>query len=304
MTSPTSRTPGADSPGGADRSAALPAPPRCKPPEVEELVDEWIHRPLARQLVKLLARTPITPNQVTLLSAVVGIAAGGILGASATRPGWRLLAGGLLFGSVVLDCCDGQLARLKGISSTTGAILDGVSDYFVGIAMGIGAAFYLAHLHGNAWWALVGLAGIASSAVQSALFDHTKTRYIARVGGGYSEREEDLGRVARDRREAWADRRYRDALLFWIYERYSMAQHAALAIPPVADPAAYRTRNAGRMRAWTWFGIGTHFALAYLLVVLGYWWPESVAIYFIGCATVVNVALGVMLWLESRQVRQ
>ena len=65
---------------------------------------------------------------------------------------------------------------------------------------------------------------------------------------------------------------------------------------------AYRAAHAGRMRAWTWLGIGTHFAVAYVLTILGYWWPEAVAIYFLGCATVVNLLLGAMLWLERRQV--
>jgi phosphatidylglycerophosphate synthase len=266
-------------------------------------VDEAIHRPLARRVVALLVPTRITPNQVTAISCLLGVAAGAAFGVGAHRPGWRLVSGALLLLSVVFDCCDGQLARARGVSSTTGAILDGISDYVVGVAMGIGGSYYMAERFGSPWFWLVGLAGIVSAAVQSAMFDHAKTRYVARVGGGYREREEDVDRVARDRRAAWQAGRYRDALLFWVYESYSRAQHAALAIPPAADPAAWRADNAGLMRAWTALGIGTHFALAYLFCLLAFWWPAAPVVYFALCATALNLLLGVLLALQPRVAR-
>jgi phosphatidylglycerophosphate synthase len=286
-------------PGPVSDPAGCPAP--TKPPEAEELVDEYLHRPLARRLIRALIRSPITPNQVTLLSALVGISAGVAVAQGARHPNALLLGGFLLFGSVVLDCCDGQLARLKGISSTTGAILDGLADYVVGLAVGVGALIYMAAVHGSAWVWLLGVAGMASSAVQSALFDHAKTRYIARVGGGYAEREESVERVVADRAQAWREGRYRDASLLWVYEAYSRAQHAALSLPPAPDPVAYRAANAGRMRAWTFLGIGTHFALAYVLCLVARWWPPAIAAYFLICATVLNLALGALMSLEGRQ---
>lgn len=293
MTSPTSRTPGPDSAGAASN----PRPPvaAAKPPEVEEWVDEKLHRPLARRLVRLLLRTALTPNHVTLLSAFVGVSAGVAFAAGAERPEWRLLAGLLLFCSVILDCSDGQLARAKGISSTLGGVLDGGSDYAVGLAMGIGGSYYMAVVFGSNWWWLVGLAGILSAAVQSALFDHTKTRYIARVGGGYAEREEDLDKLSADRARALRERRLWDAFLLWGYLKYSRAQHRAFTIPPAGDPVAFRARHAGQMRAWTWQGIGTHFALAYLFCALSYWWAAAAAVYFVACATVLNLLLVVLL---------
>ncbi|HMV32299.1 MAG TPA: CDP-alcohol phosphatidyltransferase family protein, partial [Gemmatimonadales bacterium] len=278
---------------------ASPAP--AKPPEVEEWVDERIHRPLARRVVALLLHTPITPNQVTLLSGIVGVSGGVVTGFAVAWPAGRLLGAALLFAAVVLDCCDGQLARARKISSTYGAILDGIADYAVGIALGVGAGFYMAATFGSPWYWLLALAGIASSAVQSALFDHTKSRYIARAGAGYSEREEDLGAVRAERDRAWRERRLRDALLLALYHNYSTVQHAALQIAPAADPAAYRAANAGRMRAWTLLGIGTHFALGYVLLAASYWWPAAIAVYFALCTTVLNLYLVVLMRLEARQ---
>ena len=305
MTSPTSRTPAhasrGDSGSGTTTGAMVPPGP-IKPLEVEELVDEYLHRPIARRLVDLLVHTPITPNQVTLIAALVGVAAGLTIGFGVGRPDVLLAAGLLLFAAVVLDCCDGQLARRKGISSTYGAILDGIGDYAVGLAMGIGGSMYMVGLTGNPWYWLLGLAGIVSSAVQSALFDHAKTRYIARVGGGYAEREEDLDRVEQDRARAWTEHRYREALLLWVYLSYSRAQHAAMTIGPAEDPVGYRAASAGRMRAWTFMGIGTHFALAYLSAIVGYWWPPAPILYFAGTATVFNLALAILVALEPSQV--
>lgn len=256
----------------------MPAP--GKPREVEELVDEYVHRPIAARVVALLVPTPITPNQVTIVSGLFGVASGFVMGLGGHDTGWLPWSGALLFVSVILDCCDGQLARARKVSSTTGAIVDGLTDYVVGVSVAIGATYCMVQAFHEPWYWLLGLFGLASIAAQSALFDHTKTRYIARVAGGYSEREEDVERIVRERRLARQERRYREAFLLWVYERYSRAQHAALAIPPVFDPAVYRAANAGRMRAWTFLGIGTHLALAYVLAVIARWWTPAVPLFF------------------------
>jgi phosphatidylglycerophosphate synthase len=307
MTSPTSRTPVPGSPGEAGPGPSGTPEGRTaapvKPQEVEELVDELIHRPLARRVVSVLVRTPISPNQVTLISAVLGVSGGVAFALGAADRRWCLAAGLLLFLSVVFDCCDGQLARVRQISSTTGAILDGIADYAVGIAFALGSCYFMATRLESPWYWLLGLAGSGSTAVQSARFDHAKTRYVARVGGGYAEREEDVARVTRNRVQALADGRYGDAILFWVYEHYSRAQHAALAIPQVTNPSAYRAANAGRMRLWTFLGIGTHFALAYLACVLAFLWAPSAAVFHWICVTLLNVVLIAMIWLEARSVR-
>ena len=282
----------------------MTAPVPGKPPEAEELVDEFIHRPLARRVVALLIPTPITPNQVTLLSALFGMASGAALVAAARQPLWLLVAALLLFTSVVLDCCDGQLARARKISSTTGAILDGIADYAVGLSIGVCGSYYMVTVFGSPWYWLLGLAGIASAAAQSALFDHAKTRYLARVSGGYAEREEDIDKVGRDRAAARAEGRLVDVILLWVYETYSRAQHAALAIPAAPDPVAYRAAHAGRMRAWALLGIGTHFALAWLMILLALWWPSFVRIYFFTCAVPLNLLLTGLMATEPRAVNQ
>jgi phosphatidylserine synthase len=89
---------------------------------------EWIARPPAAVFVYLFAKTPITPNQVTFLSALVAAAAGAIFALLPNSYLW-LLVGVLVFElSFVLDCADGQLARLRKIASPLGHLLDFLMD--------------------------------------------------------------------------------------------------------------------------------------------------------------------------------
>jgi len=88
---------------------------------------EWISRPPAALLVYLLKGTPITPNQVSFLA--IGVAAGGC----ATLILWRtwlglIVAGLILQLAYVIDCVDGQLARIKDLASPVGALLDFMLD--------------------------------------------------------------------------------------------------------------------------------------------------------------------------------
>src|SRR2546430_7208169 len=89
---------------------------------------------------KILARTPITPNAITVIGTV-GVA-GGALG---LFPQGELFPGAFtctIF--VFLDMLDGVLARLKGTSGTWGAFLDSTMDRIAdaGIFGGLVIWFY------------------------------------------------------------------------------------------------------------------------------------------------------------------
>jgi phosphatidylglycerophosphate synthase len=88
---------------------------------------EWVARPPAAVLVYALRGTPFTPNQVTFLSAVV---AAGACAMFATLPGhrWLIAAAAVFELSFVLDCADGQLARLRRTASPLGHLLDFLMD--------------------------------------------------------------------------------------------------------------------------------------------------------------------------------
>ncbi len=106
-----------------------------------EPINRYVHIPLAAILVRPLIHTPVTPNQVTLLSVLFAlVAAFGF--SQGTLEG--LIAGGVLFEfSLILDCVDGQLARAKNMASDLGRLIDGIGGYIanLGVVVGIGFGF-------------------------------------------------------------------------------------------------------------------------------------------------------------------
>ena len=88
---------------------------------------EWIARPPGAVVVYVLRNTRITPNQITFMSAFV---AAGACAMFALLLGWEwLVAAALVFEfSFVLDCADGQLARLRKVASPVGHLLDFLMD--------------------------------------------------------------------------------------------------------------------------------------------------------------------------------
>jgi phosphatidylglycerophosphate synthase len=103
------------------------------------LVDRFFNRPVGRPLSKLLVRTTVSPNQVSILSILVGLLAA-----------WFFARGSFLVGALVfqlcaiLDCVDGDLARALFKQSRLGKWLDLGGDQIVHVsvfaAIGIGVA--------------------------------------------------------------------------------------------------------------------------------------------------------------------
>jgi phosphatidylglycerophosphate synthase len=120
---------------------------------------EWISRPPAALLVWMLKGTRVTPNQVSFLA--IAVAAGGC----ATMIGWRtwlglIVAGLLLQLAYIIDCVDGQLARIKSMASPVGALLDFMLDEvkaFLVIAAAATRLFLQSH---DPKWLLIGLGGL------------------------------------------------------------------------------------------------------------------------------------------------
>ncbi len=96
------------------------------------------YRALGGNTALLLERTPITPNQVTLLSTLLAFISFGCLYYQ------QFIASAiLLFLSMVLDKADGSLARLRGTSTSLGNWLDSTTDYLQISIMFIAIGFFL-----------------------------------------------------------------------------------------------------------------------------------------------------------------
>ncbi len=119
----------------------------------DELINTYLIRPLAGVIVRILFHTPITPNQVTIASTIVGMAA-----AYFYVPGiafQTFVAGLLITAKDILDSADGQLARAKQQFSRKGRFLDSIGDLLVDVL--VFAAITYALFVSNGTWYVIGL---------------------------------------------------------------------------------------------------------------------------------------------------
>jgi CDP-diacylglycerol--glycerol-3-phosphate 3-phosphatidyltransferase len=93
----------------------------------------------ADTLARLLSRTPLTPNAITVLAFVLNVGVAAVLAA-----GYHLAGGILVLLVGALDMLDGALARLTGRVTRFGSFLDSTLDRFSEAALFFGLlVFYV-----------------------------------------------------------------------------------------------------------------------------------------------------------------
>ncbi|MGC3977012.1 MAG: CDP-alcohol phosphatidyltransferase family protein [Paludibacteraceae bacterium] len=145
--------------------------------ETENYIDRVFYRPIGYKIAKSLTDTGVTPNLITIISIFIGIASG-ILWYFPYNITFALLGIAALIIANILDCVDGQLARLTGIKSEVGRILDGIAGdlWFVMIYI---AFVHRSNIEFNTWifWIVAALSGW-SHLNQAALTDYYKTLHL------------------------------------------------------------------------------------------------------------------------------
>lgn len=110
------------------------------------IVSKYINRRISVRITLFLVRKNIriSPNQMSVISFVVGIASA--LGYLLSNP---LIAGIGVQVSSIIDGVDGELARLLGKTSKFGGFFDALLDRFVDIAIILSVCIYLITLNPN-----------------------------------------------------------------------------------------------------------------------------------------------------------
>ena len=131
-------------------------------------VDKYLFRPLAWLVVRAVIKTPVSPNQLTVLSFFLGMAA--VVFFATGRPGNFIAGGILVILSGVVDCADGMLARCKNLSTEYGGFLDisldRIVDFFLIAGMALGF-----HVHtGRTFILPLGIFAAGLMALQNTLF--------------------------------------------------------------------------------------------------------------------------------------
>ena len=122
---------------------------------------------LSAPVTRLLVKTPVSANQITALSLVIGTTAAWYFRLGDHK---SLMIGALLFaGCYILDNCDGEIARLKNQCSSFGMHFDTAVDWIVHslffVALGIGQAT----LTGNEFWNWLGWIAAAGGTINYVL---------------------------------------------------------------------------------------------------------------------------------------
>jgi phosphatidylglycerophosphate synthase len=162
----------------AIREETRKGPPPERPRRARELQDplnHYLYHPLAWQLALRLARTPLTPNMVSVIGAFFVIGAAVVY----AQPWWPVSALlGLLLHMTwhVVDGADGDLARITGKTSPTGEMVDGLCDYLSHIVLYFVLLWLLLPQIGWIAWPIMVVAGL-SHIIQSNHVEVQRRQY-------------------------------------------------------------------------------------------------------------------------------
>jgi hypothetical protein len=245
-----------------------------KPIDVEEPVDVWLHRPVGYVIARLARPTPVTPNQITVASMVLGLAAGGCIAAS--FPFHGQVAGLCLLLSASFDCADGMLARMRRSFSALGRMLDGVAD-MMSLAFAVsGGLYYVCTRHSSPRWLMTAIivgtiVTIQTSRSHTMAYDHYKNLFLRMTVPGSKDgddpraarasfelaRARPMGPISRLAYAIYLDYLDGGRRFFARFDPWTTVHYDAL---PAYDPdraAAYRKHCLGPMRLQrALFGVG------------------------------------------------
>jgi phosphatidylglycerophosphate synthase len=122
-------------------------------PKEEGIISTLVVRKISVHMTRLIAKTPITPNQITFIAFFVGVIGAYLI--VTAKPVNMVIGGVLFFISFILDNIDGEIARLKKMSSEKGAFIDGVLDRLKEGVVFFAISLALFRQTGNYWaWIL------------------------------------------------------------------------------------------------------------------------------------------------------
>jgi phosphatidylglycerophosphate synthase len=271
--------------------------PVFKSSEFAELADVYFFRPLGAILARLAAVLRLTPIQVTILGALVGIAGGALL--FDERLG--LMAFVLLIVHGIIDSADGQLARMTNRVTELGRVLDGVAGYVTHAAIYLAVAAGMIHRGGDPFVTiLLMLIAAVSNTMHAQLYEYFRPAYVMVVEKGRL-RQDDPSNVP-----------------MWVrpfYGLYLAAQRRLIGLHPSVlaallsrsdagqlrddDRARYRQCFRGTARGWRLLGDNTRFYLIGILALL-----HQIDLFFLIILGPMNVLLIVLqLWQRKTDRR-
>jgi len=187
--------------------------------ETENYLDRWLYRPVGFCIAKALCGTCITPNMVTVFSIFVGAAVGPLFYLNNLKI--NLLGIMLLVSANILDCVDGQLARLTGIKSKIGRILDGLAGDIWFTIIYVFLALRLKNEFGTYLFFIPAVISGFSHLIQANITDYYKTVHLFFIS---TKNADDLPRYINICKQYKEMRPGIEKCLFLVYKHYTCMQ--------------------------------------------------------------------------------
>lgn len=145
-------------------------------------VSRWLNRPVSIRLSKVLVNFNITPNQISFLSFMLSIVAAGFF---ALGDYLYLALGGIVaqFASII-DGSDGEVARLKYLTSDYGRWFDAILDRYADAFLLFGLIWYVYNHNPTSIVLGVGFLAIIGSFMVSYTADKYDKLMANRIGRG------------------------------------------------------------------------------------------------------------------------
>ena len=246
-----------------------------KSTEVEDPINIMVHRPLAYGFVWSIFRTPLTPNMVTVMAMIVGLASGWFF--LQGGPTDMIVAGALLWAAAILDGADGILARAKNMGSQFGRALDGTADIVVACATVFPAFYHLWTKEQDPTHLYLMVPVILLTVPHLHIYDYYKESYLRATRldrGGEGDDPEKVAKLAEQARErgpvAYFTTKY--VLLPFVESQHKiigllnpLSLREGVEIERSEETAAvYRRHNLWPMRLWTIISLAPH---SYLMAI-------------------------------------
>jgi|TARA_B100002003_G_C14127645_1_gene542377 CDP-L-myo-inositol myo-inositolphosphotransferase len=106
-------------------------------------VSRWLNRPVSIRLSKVLVNFNITPNQISFFSFMLSMVAAGLFALGDYSYLYLALGGIVAQFASIIDGSDGEVARLKYLSSDYGGWFDAVLDRYADAFLLLGLTWYV-----------------------------------------------------------------------------------------------------------------------------------------------------------------
>jgi len=232
---------------------------------------------------------------------------------------YLILGACFYFACNVLDCADGQIARLKKTGTKIGRIVDGFIDYVVSSVVYGGIAIGMTRLQlntdlvlsGNVFdinpyvyiWVLSLLAGL-SSAFQAVMLDFYRNKYLEYAYGKFNSLEEEIKEFEEEKiriNQPGAERGFFDNLLISVYLKYTRIQleiqmkrkkHNPDQTP---DSRKYYSKNKVLIHFWSYIGSTTHLTICLICAL-----ANKMEFFLLICLLPLNLLMLVLYLIQSR----